>query len=124
MSLKKERVVVLGASPKPQRYSNQAVRLLVQCGHEVVPVNPAQSEIEGVPVVSHLEEIDGAVDTVTMYVSPKLSAGLGDALVNLRPARVIFNPGTESEELKEQLTENGIKVEEACTLVMLKTGQF
>ena len=124
MNSKKQRVVVVGASSKPERYSNQAVRLLLQYGHDVVPVNPAQQLIENLPVVPSLEDIDGPVDTVTLYISPKHSSGFGDALVNLNPGRVIFNPGTENPELEELLIENGIAVEEACTLVMLNTDQF
>ena len=119
-----QRVIVLGASPKRERYSNQAVRLLVQYGHEVVPVNPAQSLIEGIPVASSLDEIDGRVDTVTLYLSPKHSSGIADALLRLKPGRVIFNPGTENPELKRRLVDNDIGVEDACTLVMLKTEQF
>ena len=124
MILKKERVAVVGASPKPERYSNQAVRLLIQHGHEVVPVNPAASTIEGLPVVSRLEDLDGHVDTVTLYVSAKRSAVLTDTLIRIRPGRVIFNPGAENPDLAAALNAQDIHTEEACTLVLLNTNQF
>lgn len=118
-----ETVAVLGASPKPERYSNQAIRLLRTHGHRVIPVNPAQSEIEGLPVVAKVEDLKD-VDTVTMYVSPAHSDGLLPGLLALKPRRVIFNPGAENPGLEKALGEAGIEVEEACTLVLLRTGQF
>jgi len=120
----KQTVVVLGASPKPERYSNKAVRLLLEHGHRVIPVHPAIKEIEQLPVVRALERIEGSVDTLTVYLSPALSAPLTADLLKLKPERVIFNPGTENSELKQALERDGIAVEEACTLVLLNTGQF
>lgn len=119
-----QRVVIVGASDKPDRYAHMALTLLRRHGHEVVPVHPRLTEIEGVPVVSDLSDITGAVDTVTMYVGPAISSGLVDKLIALRPQRVIFNPGSENPELADSLESAGIAVEEACTLVLLNTGQF
>lgn len=124
MKKRNQRVVVVGASPKPERYSNQAVRLLLQHGHTVVPVHPAASQIEGIPVVSSLDDVEGRVDTVTLYVAGNRSTALAEPLMRLRPARVIFNPGTENPDLQAVLTQQGIATEEACTLVLLKSNQF
>ena len=124
MSQKTERVVIVGASDNPERYSHRAQLLLRQHGHEVVPVHPKLAQIEGVPVVADLSAISGPVDTVTMYVGPAISTGLGDKLAALKPRRVIFNPGTENAVLEQQLSAAGIACEEACTLVLLNTGQF
>lgn len=124
MPKKTERVVVVGASPKPDRYSNQAVRLLLEHGHAVVPINPASPTIEGLPVVPRLEEVTGPVDTVTLYVGPAISSTLEATLVTLRPNRVIFNPGAENPALQASLEKHGIATEEACTLVLLNTHQF
>jgi len=115
---------VVGASSKPERYSNQAVRLLLQYGHEVVPINPAVSSIEGLPVVPRLEELEGHVDTLTLYVGPAISTSLESAIVGVHPDRVIFNPGTENPALSAKLDAAGIKTETACTLVLLRTDQF
>lgn len=119
-----ERVVIIGASDNPERYSHQAQLLLRQHGHEVVPVHPKLTEIEGVPVVADVSAISGPVDTVTLYVGPQISLTLKDKLIALKPRRVIFNPGTENAALEESLTAAGIACEEACTLVLLRTGQF
>ena len=124
MEERKQRVVVIGASAKPERYSNRAVRLLMQHGHDVVPVNPANSVIEGLPVVASLEAVTGHVDTATLYLSAQRSSPLADSIVDLHPERVIFNPGAENPGLQAKLEAHGIRTEEACTLVLLNTAQF
>ena len=124
MASKQQRVVVVGASPKPERYSNRALRLLVQHGHEVVLIHPTVSSIEGLPVISRLEDVSGHIDTVTLYVSAKRSSALEDSITSLRPDRVIFNPGAENPALSTALESHGIHTEEACTLVLLHTDQF
>lgn len=119
-----ETVVVLGASPKPERYSNQAVRALVEHGHRVIPVHPLLKKIAGVPAVSTLIGITVPVNTLTLYVDPERGKELLQDMINLGPDRVIMNPGTESDELEEELNGKGIAVLRACTLVMLRTDQF
>lgn len=119
-----ETVAVIGASPKRERYSNKAIRLLAEYGHTVLPVHPAQQEIEGLAVTPDINALPRGIDTVTMYVSPAHSGALLPALVALQPRRVIFNPGTENPALEAGLRSAGIGVEEACTLVLLRTGQF
>ena len=120
----KETVVVLGASPKPERYSNQAVRALVEHGHRVIPVHPLLKKIAGVVVVPALSGVKDPVNTLTLYVGPERGKELLQDMINLGPDRVIMNPGTESDELEEELNAKGIAVLRACTLVMLRTDQF
>lgn len=124
MENEKQNVAVLGASQKPERYSNKAVRLLAEHGHHVIPVNPALDIIEGLTVSHNLFEITDKVDTLSVYVSETVSSSLLNDILKLKPRRVIFNPGAENPTLKTALEENGIRTEEACTLVLLKTGQF
>lgn len=124
MSHKKQRVAVLGASHKPERYSNQAVRLLQAHGHDVIPVHPRLDTLEGLPVAHRLGDIGGGVDTLTLYVGADVSSAAADAIVGLEPGRVIFNPGTENPALETRLDQAGIAHERACTLVLLRTGQF
>ncbi len=124
MSQKKERVVVLGASPNPERYSYKAVCMLLEHGHEVVPVHPVADKIENLPVVARLKQVNGQVDTLTLYLSADALTALENDIVNLKPGRVIFNPGTENPTLMENLRQRGLNVIQACTLVLLRTGQF
>ena len=118
------RVAVLGASSNPERYSHMAVVLLKKMGFPVIPIHPTLEQIEGLAVVKRLEEIPEEVHTLTLYAGPKRVIPLLEAIVQLAPRRVIFNPGTESVETIGALSRSGIECVEACTLVMLKTGQF
>ena len=120
----KQIVAVLGASHKSERYSNQAVRLLKEYGHEVIPVTPGHREIEDLPVSPELKSITQPVDTLTLYVGPDRGQQLLDEIIALKPGRVIFNPGTESMDMEKALTQAGIPWQHACTLVLLRTGQF
>ena len=127
MAATSHQVAVLGASRNRQRYANRAVRALQQHGYDVVPINPAHDEIdgiEGLPVVPGLGALQRQVHTLTVYVGPRHVVPLIDDIVAARPRRVILNPGTESEQLERALDEHGIPYLEACTLVLLATGQF
>ena len=117
-------VAVVGASNKPERYSHQAVVLLAQKGHAVFPIHPALAEIDGRRAFKKLADVPEPLHVVTLYVSPALSTNLADELLAARPARVIFNPGTENPELEQKLAAADIAVVRACTLVLLRTGQF
>jgi predicted CoA-binding protein len=124
MEQRMKSVVVLGASPKRDRYSNQAVRMLREYGHTVIPVNPGHDFIEGLPVTRRLGEIRSPVDTVTVYLSPQHGETLAEQILRLEPKRVILNPGAESTVLEKALCQRGIEVVHGCTLVMLRTAQF
>ncbi len=117
-------VVVLGASDNPDRYSYRAVRELLSQGFKTIPVNPHLNKLLDLPVLSSLKDIKMAVDTLTVYVSPKHSSALKDEILELRPQRVIFNPGAENAELEQALDMSGIPYLHACSLVLLSTGRF
>jgi hypothetical protein len=118
------RVVVLGASRRPESYSNRAVRRLLEQGFEVIPVHPLYEEVEGIPALRSLGEVRGPVDTLTVYVGPRNLEPLIEDIVKLRPGRVVLNPGTESQALEARLRAAGISYVEDCTLVMLAGGGF
>jgi hypothetical protein len=122
--MKNINVAILGASDNPERYSYKALQLLTENSYPVVPVHPVLDEIEGHKVEKNLKNLKGKVHTLTLYVGPKNIAPMIDDIIAMNPERVILNPGTESEELKKALKEHGIHFVEACTLVLLRTGQF
>ena len=121
---KKRNVAVLGASPKPERYSNQAIRLLASFDYRPIPVNPAYDEIEGLTCFPDLSAVGKPVHTVTVYLGPARSTPLIDEILAANPLRIIMNPGAENEELAAAASGAGIEVVEGCTLVMLKAGLF
>ena len=117
-------VAIIGASSKKDRYANKAQQLLMEKGYPVYPVSRRESEILGVKTCSAIEDIDQPVDTVTLYVGPQHQQELVSQIVKLNPKRVIFNPGTENPEACAAFDKADIDYEEACTLVLLRTGQF
>ncbi len=122
-------VAILGASAKPERYSYKAHKMLREYGHTTVLINPGQTVIEGEPVFDSLHEYRTSpqfrpIDTLTLYVNPETSTKLAEQILELKPGRVIFNPGSENTALQTRLQDNGIPFEIACTLVLLRTNQF
>lgn len=118
-----KKTVVLGASQNPVRYSNFAVNKLQTHGHPVVAVGRREGKIGDTDIITGMPEIND-VDTVTLYLSKKNQQQYHDYILSLNPKRIIFNPGAENEELAKLAAEKGIKPMEACTLVLLSTGQF
>lgn len=118
------KAAVLGASPKEDRYSFKAVRMLKEHGFTPVPVHPAGHSVDGLEGLKSLDEITDSIDTLTVYVSAKISSAEVEKILKLNPRRVIFNPGAENPELGKELEKAGIEVVEACTLVMLRTEQY
>ena len=119
-----ENVAVVGASSKDNRYSNLAMRMLAEHGHNPIPVAPARKEVLARIAYPTLASVPDRIDTVTMYIRPSRQATVLDEIVQIRPRRIIFNPGTENPGEYDRLLRAGIEVLEACTLIMLSTGQF
>ena len=123
-SEKSETVVVLGASPKPDRYAYRAMKMLGEFGHRAIPVNPAFPEILGQTCYAKLTDVPDSVDTVTMYLGKQRSDPLIDEIIAAKPRRIIMNPGAENDELARKAEKAGIEPIYDCTLVMLQTGSF
>lgn len=117
-------VVVLGASNKPHRYAYKALKMLQEYGYHVLPVHPKLETIDGLVVKHDLSQISSSIDTLTLYIGPQRIAPLIEEIVKLNPARVILNPGTESNELELALVHNDIPFVKDCTLLMLEHGRF
>lgn len=115
--------MVFGASSNPERYSFIATNMLKEFNHDIVLYGNRKGEISGTLISVELP-IEKDFDTVTLYVNPKLQTDFYEFIINLKPKRVIFNPGTENAEFKNVLQQNQIEAIEACTLVMLRTGQY
>lgn len=115
---------MLGASPKSERYSNQAIRLLASSDYRPIPVNPAFEQVEGLTCFPNLAAIDEPVHTITVYLGEARSTPLIDEIVAAQPQRIIMNPGAENDALSEAASSAGIEVVEGCTLVMLRAGLF
>ena len=121
--LKSKKTLVLIASPKPERYAYKAVIMLREFGHPVVAIGRKEGEINGLKFLIGKPLVD-ELDTLTLYLNPNNQKDFYEYILALQPKRVIFNPGTENIELQKLLDLKNIHWEEACTLVLLSTGQF
>jgi len=119
----KKKTVVLGASSNPARYSYLAVQRLRAHDHPVVAIGRRIGQVADVDIAKEKLQEPG-VDTITLYLNPKNQVEYYDYILNLHPKRIIFNPGTENDELIQKAKENNIRPIIGCTLVMLSTGQY
>ncbi len=117
------KTLVVGASLKTNRYSNFAIRKLIDHDHDVIAIGQKSGEVAGVKVITELQYFDD-IHTVTLYLNPLRQTTYYEYIVNLSPQRVIFNPGTENREFYQLLSKAKIEVEVACTLVLLSTNQY
>ncbi len=116
-------VLVIGASDNPARTSYTALQMLAGREYTTTAVGNRIGEVAGIPIMESVEF--GIYDTITLYISPTNQQPYIKILSEiLKPRRVIFNPGTENPELYAILDSQGIEIVEACTLVLLRTGQF
>ncbi len=117
------KTLVFGASLKEERYSNMAIKRLINSNHEVVAYGLREGDVAGVEIDTELVQYQD-LHTVTLYLNPQRQIAFYDYLVNLKPKRIIFNPGTENPEFYKILRDNTIDFEIACTLVLLSTNQY
>jgi predicted CoA-binding protein len=118
-----KKTLVLGASPNAGRYAYLAANRLVGKGHTIINVGLKTGEVAGVPIEKP-ETIHTDIDTLTLYIGIKNQPPLYNYILQTNPKRIVFNPGTENPELEQLAAEKGIETIEACTLVMLATGQY
>jgi predicted CoA-binding protein len=118
-----KKTLVLGASANPSRYSYLAVNKLREHKHPVVAIGRTTAVVADIPVHSETEPIPD-LDTVTLYLNPVNQKNYYNYILEQHPKRVIFNPGAENLEFEKILEEKGIQTVEACTLVLLATGQY
>ena len=117
--------VIIGSTPKPYKYAFQAAQMLNERNYDFIPVGIQEGEVLGRQILNIADEpkIED-VDTITLYINPTRQKDWHDYLLGLSPKRMIFNPGTENQELKNAAEKQGIECLEACTLVMLSVGNY
>ncbi len=119
----KKKTLVLGASSNPERFSYMAVRKLKYGNIPVVAVGLREGEVNGVRIEKPFSKFDN-IHTITVYIGPKNLVAYYDYILELKPKRVIFNPGTESPSFAETLSTEGVEVVNACTLIMISNNQY
>lgn len=121
--IKNKKTVVLGASPKPEKYAYKAIEALIEKGHSVLAIGQNTGEVAGVKIRTKAIPLS-KINTVTLYLNPVRQREYYNYIIETKPKRVIFNPGTENPEFYQLLELNKIKYEIACTLVLLATNQY
>lgn len=121
--MENKRTLVLGASPNPARYSYLAVNKLARYNHPVIAIGKRKGKAGDTEITTEQVPLTN-IDTVTLYLNPQNQKQYYDYIISLKPNRIIFNPGTENDELYKLAKQNRIRVMEACTLVLLSTGQY
>jgi predicted CoA-binding protein len=124
MSISEKVSLIIGASLNSDRYSNKAFYRLKAANHKVYNIGFREGVLEDLKIYKEHQLDWSTIDTVTLYLGPARQEPYYDYLLKLKPKRVIFNPGTENEELENILKEAGIQTEQACTLVLLSTNQY
>lgn len=120
-----KKTVIIGATPNATRYAYTAARMLTSYQHPMVPVGIKKGTVAEQEILDLREKpAIPDVDTVTLYIGPRHQPEWYDYILSLSPRRIIFNPGTENEELYRRATQQGIEAVEACTLVMLRAGTY
>jgi predicted CoA-binding protein len=118
-----KKTLVIGASENPERYSHLAVQKLVEHKQPVIALGIKKGTIDNVSIETERKQWED-IDTVTLYLNPAIQKDYYQYILSLHPKRIIFNPGTENDELYDLAKQNGIEAKEACTLVLLSTGQY
>jgi uncharacterized protein len=121
--MKNKKTLVLGASNKPDRYAYKAITMLAEKGHSVIAIGQNSGEVAGVTIRTKNIPLSG-INTVSLYLNPIRQREYYNYIIENKPKRVIFNPGTENPEFFQLLDLNKIKTEIACTLVLLATNQY
>jgi uncharacterized protein len=117
--------VIIGATTNSSRYAFVAAGMLREYNHEIIPVGIKKGEVYGRSILNiNQRPLLSDVDTITLYIGPRHQPEHYDYILSLKPRRVIFNPGTENPEFQKMLEESGTEVMEACTLVLLRSGQY
>ncbi len=118
-----ETMVVLGASPNPERYSHIAVKSLLKRNYNVTAIGKRPGEIQNVPILTGMPDIKN-VHSILIYMGPKNQTEYYEYILGLNPKRIIFNPGTENYELGKLAAQKNIECIFECALVMLNDRTF
>jgi predicted CoA-binding protein len=110
-------VAIIGASNDRSKYGNKAVRAFLQQGYQVYPVNPKETEIEGLPVFKTIRDVPERPDMVSVYLQPDILLKVLPEIAAKGCDELWLNPGTESDEVIAEAERLGLNVIQACSIV-------
>jgi uncharacterized protein len=112
-------IAVIGASNDRRKFGNKAVRAFRERGYTVLPINPNETEVEGLPAFASLRDVPGPVDMVSFYVPPDVGLTVMPDVAAKGVRDVWLNPGSESAALIARARALGVEPIVACSLVGL-----
>ena len=118
-----KKTLIIGATPNAERYAYRAAHMLTAKGHPIVNIGIKQGEVAAVKIEKPGTPYND-IDTITLYIGPDIQKDYYDYILETKPKRVIFNPGTENPDFEKMLDLHNIEPVEACTLVLLSIGQY
>ena len=110
-------VAIIGASADPAKYGNKAVRAFLRQGYTVYPVNPKESQIEGLTCYPTINDVPARPVKVSVYLPPSLVLKLLPAIAAKGCDELWLNPGTGSDEVIAVAEKLGLNVIRACSIV-------
>lgn len=117
-------VAVIGASSDRSKFGNKAVRAFLAEGHTVIPINPREREVEGLPAYSSVLDVPQAIDMATVYVPPEVGLQLLPDLEAKRIPEIWLNPGAASDDLVAEAKRRGLNVIEACSIIAIGRSPY
>lgn len=112
-------VAIIGASNDRTKYGNKSVRAHLKEGFAVYPVNPKETQIEGLPAFKSISDVPVRPDRVSVYLPPRVVAQILPAIAAKGCDELWLNPGTESDEVLAEAGRLGLNVIQACSIVDL-----
>ena len=110
-------VAVVGASSDRAKFGNKALRAFQAEGYRVIPINPNEREVEGLPTYASVLDVPEAIEMATVYVQPDITMRLLDEFEQKNIPEVWINPGAESDDVIESARRRKIKVIFACSII-------
>ena len=117
-------VAVIGASSNRSKFGNRAVRAFQQQGYTVVPINPHETEIEGLKSYASVMDVPGTIDMASIYVPPEIGEQVIDGIARKGIAEVWLNPGAESDALIARARALHIQPIVACSIVAIGENPY
>ena len=117
-------VAVVGASSNRSKFGNRAVRAFQQQGYTVVPINPHETEVEGLKAYASVLDVPGDVDMVSLYVPPEIGMLVIEEIARKGIAEVWLNPGAESDALIARARALQIQPVVACSIMAVGENPY
>ena len=111
-------IAVVGLSPKNERPSNRIGRYLIDHGYRIIPVNPGQDEILGLPCFSSLTDIPESIDIVNVFRRSEEAVSIVEQAISMRAHTVWFQQGIINHDAANLASENQLTcIMDRCIMV-------